>query len=148
MESVSVNGCRDGPGYLAHTLVKLTLCNGCYLITENGRGRNQVSLCSGGNQLSDSSGVSAQLLLAEEAVVVLWSALFMLSLLVPQQKCQKLLIVPVTVWCIWGKANSREMSTSTEQRKEAPPTETWKSSTENESIKMSHSIWSIGNFGL
>lgn len=28
-----------------HTLVKLTLCNGCYLITENSRGRNQVSLC-------------------------------------------------------------------------------------------------------
>lgn len=27
-----------------HTLVKLTLCNGCYLIIENGRGRNQVSL--------------------------------------------------------------------------------------------------------
>lgn len=31
-----------------HTLVKLTLCNGCYLIIENGRGRNQVSLCWGG----------------------------------------------------------------------------------------------------
>lgn len=30
-----------------HTLVKLTLCNGCYLIIENGRGRNQVSLCWG-----------------------------------------------------------------------------------------------------
>lgn len=32
-----------------HTpFVKLTLCNGCYLIIENGRGRNQVSLCWGG----------------------------------------------------------------------------------------------------
>lgn len=28
----------DMPDYLPHTLVRLTLCNGCYLITENGRG--------------------------------------------------------------------------------------------------------------
>lgn len=35
-------GDRDMPDYPSHALVRLTLCNGCYLITENGRGGNQV----------------------------------------------------------------------------------------------------------
>lgn len=73
-----------------HTLVKLTLCNACYLIIENGKGRNQVSLWwrRKGVEvvLSGSSSLSARLLLVEEAVVVFRSALFMLSWLVPRRE--------------------------------------------------------------
>lgn len=37
-EPMCVNGCWEGPGNtVLHTLVRLTLCNACYLIIENSR---------------------------------------------------------------------------------------------------------------
>lgn len=54
------------------------------------------SACVEGEHGLSGSSLPARLLLAEEVDVVLWSALFVLSLLIPQQICLGLVIGTAT----------------------------------------------------